>query len=137
MMHNPTVRHGRWLVVLSLCSVLDVVPVQPGVAATAVQVKFVDHYHHGRIKLAANDVSRRLSYGEVKGPFAVTPDSGGNDFVYVESLRYTRCGETDIGYYFRPGHRYKIVVTGRHGPRCEDASGAIVHGPHAEVIKVG
>src|SRR3954447_23760449 len=40
-------------------------------AAPHVLVKVVDRYDHGRIKISVNDVTRRLSYGEVKGPFEV------------------------------------------------------------------
>jgi hypothetical protein len=130
-------RHSRWLLALAFSGVFfDIGQVQPVEAASTVQVKFVDHYDHGRIKLGTNDVTRRLSYGEVKGPFAVTPDDLHNDSTYVESLRIPGCGQSDIGYYYRPGHRYKIVVSSKPGYRCENSFGHDIHGPHAEVIKI-
>jgi hypothetical protein len=124
------------LVALSVGGLASVVPAPAVDAATTVQVKFVDHYDHGRIKLGTNGVIRRLSYGEVKGPFAVTPDELHNDSLYVESLRIHRCGQSQIGYYYRPGHRYKVVVSSKPGYRCENDAGNNIRGPHAEVIKI-
>ena len=136
-----TLRRSRFRVllvplVLIAFGVLDVVHLPAVGAAPTVQVKFVNHYSHGRVKLGVNDVTRRLGSGQVKGPFAVTPDDGHNDFTYVKALRFHRCGESDIGYYFRPGHSYKVVVTGVKVAGCENSAGEPVKGPHAEVIRV-
>src|SRR4051794_29151311 len=132
---RPANRALLVFIALAPCLALDIADIQPAEAARTVQVKFVDHYRHGRVKVGIDNVTRRIGYGEVKGPFAVTPDSMGNDSTYVEALRYDRCGEGDIGYYFRPGgHHYKVVVV-QQG-HCDLPSGKRVPAPHVEVIKI-
>jgi len=95
-------------------------------------VKIVDRYDHGRIEIGVNGVIRRMSYGEVKGPFEVQPDSMHNDGITLRSLRRDGCGIAKIGYYFRNGHHYRIVVW-PHGYHCGN-TGPL--GPDARVVDV-
>lgn len=128
---------GRRLaaVVLAAGTVLGGVSSQDAAAARAVQVKIVDHYHHGRVQVDVNGVVHRLRYGVVRGPFSVVPDSHHNDAIVVKTLRYQGCGIAKVGYYFHPGHTYKLVVFAGGGQCHYGSDGDTVTGPDVKIVQ--
>lgn len=120
------------VVVGSLGSVF-VTTAAPTEASGTAQVRLVDNYTHGRIRIYVNGVSHRMHEGDRIGPFAVTPDPMGNDSITVKSLRFDGCGGTQIGKFFRAGHSYRILINDYRGGRCHLADGRTVRAPGAHL----
>ena len=108
----------------------------PTAASGTAQVRLVDNYGHGRIEVSVNGVTHHLGNGDRVGPFAVTPDSMGNDGITVRSMRYDGCGIAKIGKYFRAGHVYRIRVNKYRGGRCHVGGGRTIPGPSPHLAQL-
>jgi len=104
-------------------------------ATGTAQVIVVDRYTHGQIQISLNGVTKVARNGDRIGPFAVRPDSMGNDGIDVRLVKHPHCGIGQIGYYFKAGHRYRVRVNDQGGANCH-FGGRLVRGPHATVEKI-
>ena len=107
----------------------------PAGASRTATVRIYDRYNHGRVKVEVNGTSHRLAFARHTGWFPIEPSPSRNDGVAVTSLRHRGCGEGSVGWYFRPGHRYKITIIGTRD-RCHFANGKSVRGPEFRITKV-
>lgn len=118
--------------VLSPLAVLTAVPTE---ASGTAHVILVDRYTHGQIEVSINGVTKRARNGDRIGPFAVTPDPMGNDGITVRLVKHTGCGIAKIGYYFKAGHRFRVLVNDIGGGRCH-FNGRDVRGPSPHVKQI-
>lgn len=126
--------------ITSACAVallsVGLVPLNIAEAATTAQVRIVDDYNHGKVRVAVDSTTHTVAYGHSTALFAITPSSSGNDGVSVTSLRFAGCGEGDVGNYFAPGHKYRVVVYHPKGQACILSDGSRVAGPGFRIVKV-
>ena len=128
---------GRLTTVAALAMLsVGLVPLSTAEAASTAQVRIVDNYNHGRVRVAVDGTSHTVSYGHSTALFAITPSASGNDGISVTSLRFNGCGEGDVGNYFAPGHKYRVVIYHPKGQACMLSTGSRVAGPGFRVVKV-
>jgi hypothetical protein len=108
----------------------------PAHAASTAQVRIVDRYYHGQVKVWVNRTIHYLGGGHSTGYFAVTPSPSHHDGVSVTSMRYSGCGEGEPGWFFHPGHRYKIVIRTAPPPGGCSENGTTEPAPEFTITKV-
>jgi len=109
----------------------------PARGASTAEVRIVDRYNYGQVKVWVNRTIHYLGGGHSTGFFAVTPSPSHHDGVSVTSMRYSGCGEGEPGWFFHPGHRYKIVIRTAPGPGgCSVGNGKTVPGLEFTITKV-
>jgi hypothetical protein len=119
--------------VMAVLSPLAVLVAGPTAASGTAKVILVDRYTHGQIQISMNGVIKRARNGDRIGPFAVTPDSMGNDEINLYLVKHPGCGIEKIGYYFKAGHRFRVLVDNVGGPNNCHVSGRSVKGPAPHV----
>ena len=108
----------------------------PAQAGSTAQVRIVDRWDHGGVKVWVNGAVRYVTGGHSTGFFAVN-SSYRHGGVSVGSTRYPGCGEGEPGSFFKAGQRYKILVRASPPPGgCSVGNGKTIPGLEFTITKI-